>query len=170
MVWMCKVQLVLKLLPIFCLSTHWVTSCLWHCCWIFYQLRLDCWRVQLFTAAPPLAMGILDQVCSANTMMRYPKLYSHRPSQFDNKVFWVWICNALFHSVLLFWLPMYAVKNDIVWANSKEGGYLVLGNMVYTVGFGFSSQLLLIHNKLFNMQLLLQGSRVTLSFCSEWVK
>lgn len=78
-------------------------------------------------------MGILDQLCSANTMLRYPKLYAHRSFHFDVGVFWVWIVNALFHSVLLFWLPMYAVKNDIIWKNGKEGGYLVLGNMVYTV-------------------------------------
>ncbi|XP_054269311.1 probable phospholipid-transporting ATPase IA isoform X3 [Macrosteles quadrilineatus] len=100
------------------------------------QILFERWTIGLynvlFTAAPPLAMGILDQLCSANTMLRYPKLYAHRSFHFDVGVFWVWIVNALFHSVLLFWLPMYAVKNDIIWKNGKEGGYLVLGNMVYT--------------------------------------
>ncbi|XP_046673162.1 probable phospholipid-transporting ATPase IA isoform X3 [Homalodisca vitripennis] len=100
------------------------------------QILFERWTIGLynvlFTAAPPLAMGILDQICSANTMLRYPRLYSHKAFQFDVKLFWVWIINALFHSVLLFWLPMFAVKNDIIWTSGKEGGYLVLGNMVYT--------------------------------------
>ncbi len=89
--------------------------------------------LQLFTAAPPLAIGIFDKVCSAETMMKYPKLYSQSSSQFSVKIFWVWIINALLHSVLLFWLPMLALQKDVIWFHGKEGGYLVLGNMVYTV-------------------------------------
>lgn len=91
--------------------------------------------LQLFTAAPPLAIGIFDKVCSAETMLKHPKLYSQSSSQFSVKIFWVWIINALLHSVLLFWLPMLAVQKDVIWLHAKEGGYLVLGNMVYTVSF-----------------------------------
>lgn len=28
---------------------------------------------------------------------------------------------------------MYANYNDVIWSSGREGGYLVLGNMVYTV-------------------------------------
>jgi phospholipid-transporting ATPase len=28
---------------------------------------------------------------------------------------------------------MYAYYGDVIWGNGREGGYLVLGNMVYTV-------------------------------------
>lgn len=91
---------------------------------------------QLFTAAPPLAIGIFDKVCSAETMMKHPKLYSQKSSQFSVKIFWVWIINALLHSVLLFWIPMLAVQKDVLWPHGKEGGYLVFGNMVYTVRNG----------------------------------
>lgn len=28
---------------------------------------------------------------------------------------------------------MYAYYGDVIWSNGREGGYLVLGNMVYTV-------------------------------------
>lgn len=65
--------------------------------------------------------------------MKHPKLYSQNSSQFSVKIFWVWIINALLHSVLLFWIPMLAVQKDVIWLHAKEGGYLVLGNMVYTV-------------------------------------
>lgn len=37
------------------------------------------------------------------------------------------------HSVILYWMPMFAYYGDIIWSNGRDGGYLVLGNMVYTV-------------------------------------
>ncbi|KAJ9576656.1 hypothetical protein L9F63_025449, partial [Diploptera punctata] len=89
---------------------------------------------RLFTAAPPLAMGLFDKVCSAETMLKYPALY--KPSQnadlFNVKVFWVWIINSLGHSVLLYWLPLLAAEKDVIWSNGREGGYLLLGNIVYS--------------------------------------
>jgi phospholipid-transporting ATPase len=30
---------------------------------------------------------------------------------------------------------MYAYQGAVVWGNGRDGGYLVLGNMVYTVSF-----------------------------------
>ena len=43
---------------------------------------------QLFTAAPPLVMGIFDRSCSAETRMKYPELYreSQSGSHFNWKV------------------------------------------------------------------------------------
>jgi len=41
--------------------------------------------------------------------------------------------NALFHSALLYWLPLMALKQDVAWGNGRDGGYLLLGNFVYTV-------------------------------------
>ncbi|XP_065215293.1 probable phospholipid-transporting ATPase IA isoform X3 [Planococcus citri] len=100
------------------------------------QILFERWTIGLynvlFTAAPPLAIGIFDKVCSAETMLKHPKLYSQNSSQFSVKIFWVWIINALLHSVLLFWIPMLAVSQDVIWAHAREGGYLVMGNMVYT--------------------------------------
>ncbi|GBP79172.1 Phospholipid-transporting ATPase IA [Eumeta japonica] len=64
----------------------------------------------------------------------HPVLYI--PSQqgllFNVRVFWVWAVNSLLHSVLLFWLPMLMTAHDVLWPSGKEGGYLVLGNIVYT--------------------------------------
>lgn len=72
------------------------------------------------------------------------------------KVFWLWILNALVHSVLLFWLPLLTYGGGIVWDNGRHGGYLVLGNMVYTVNitYTFYSIINLIHlrNCLFPFQ------------------
>ncbi|XP_023214433.1 probable phospholipid-transporting ATPase IA [Centruroides sculpturatus] len=102
------------------------------------QTLFERWSIGLynviFTAAPPVVMGLFDRTCSAETMMKFPALY--KPSQsaqyFNVKVFWIWIVNSIFHSVLLYWLTYLSMTQDIAWSNGKEGGYLVLGNMIYT--------------------------------------
>ncbi|XP_014280434.1 probable phospholipid-transporting ATPase IA isoform X2 [Halyomorpha halys] len=100
------------------------------------QILFERWTIGLynvlFTAAPPLAIGLFDKVCSSDTMLRYPKLYGHRDDSFGVNIFWLWIGNALVHSILLFWLPMLSVNHDSIWPSGKDGGYLVLGNIVYT--------------------------------------
>lgn len=71
-------------------------------------------------------------------MFRNPRLYEHFQSArlFNVKVFWIWIGNAMIHSIILYWLSMYTYYGDVIWSNGREGGYLVLGNMVYTVNSG----------------------------------
>ncbi|XP_024939743.1 probable phospholipid-transporting ATPase IA isoform X3 [Cephus cinctus] len=103
------------------------------------QILFERWSIGLynvvFTAAPPLAMGLFDKVCSAETHLAHPRLYATRntaESMFNIKVFWVWIINALVHSSLLYWLPLLALEQDVIWSNGRDGGYLVLGNVVYT--------------------------------------
>ncbi|XP_039955977.1 probable phospholipid-transporting ATPase IA isoform X4 [Bactrocera neohumeralis] len=101
------------------------------------QILFERWTIGLynvmFTALPPFALGLFDKVCSAETMLKYPQLY--KPSQdaklFNVKVFWVWIFNALSHSVSLFWLPMLMTTMS-VWPDGKTSDYLFLGNIVYT--------------------------------------
>ncbi|XP_046487089.1 probable phospholipid-transporting ATPase IA isoform X4 [Neodiprion pinetum] len=103
------------------------------------QILFERWSIGLynvvFTAAPPLAMGLFDKVCAAETHLAHPRLY-HPPNSMDSmfniKVFWMWIINALVHSVLLYWLPLLALEQDVIWSNGRDGGYIVLGNCVYT--------------------------------------
>ncbi|GIX83118.1 phospholipid-transporting ATPase IA [Caerostris darwini] len=102
------------------------------------QTLFERWTIGLynviFTAAPPLAIGLFDRTCSAETMLKFPAMYkSSQTSEFFNvHVFWVWIIDSIIHSGALFWLTYLSVDNDIVWANGRDGGYLVFGNMVYT--------------------------------------
>lgn len=88
----------------------------------------------LMTSAPPIAIGLFDQNCKASTRMDNPSLYkTTQNSEFFNlKVFWVWILNATFHSVILYWMPMGAFTTGIIWPNGRSGEYLVLGNIVYS--------------------------------------
>ncbi|XP_060800774.1 probable phospholipid-transporting ATPase IA isoform X1 [Amyelois transitella] len=102
------------------------------------QILFERWTIGfynvIFTALPPFAIGLFDKLCSSEIMLRHPVLYV--PSQqgllFNVRVFWVWAVNALLHSVLLFWLPMLLVSHHVLWPSGKDGGFLVMGNFVYT--------------------------------------
>merc|ERR1719470_652507 len=89
----------------------------------------------LFTSLPPLALGIFDQTCSAETRESNPALYktSQNSELFNIKKFWLWIGTAIFHSVLLFWVPMLAMSTGVSWSSGHTDGYLILGNTVYSL-------------------------------------
>uniref|UniRef100_A0AAG5DM45 Phospholipid-transporting ATPase n=1 Tax=Anopheles atroparvus TaxID=41427 RepID=A0AAG5DM45_ANOAO len=102
------------------------------------QILFERWTIGLynvfFTALPPFAMGLFDKVTTAEQMLKEPRLYA--PSQnaklFNVRVFWRCILNALYHSAVLFWLSKKSYEKDVIWSNGRDGGYLVLGNIVYT--------------------------------------
>lgn len=87
-----------------------------------------------FTGAPPIAIGLFDQSCKAETRMSHPELYksSQKSDQFNNRVFWQWIFLAVLHSVILYFLPSACFGEGNVWQSGKTGDYLVLGNIVYS--------------------------------------
>ena len=89
----------------------------------------------LFTSLPPLALGIFDKNCSAETRESNPALYktSQNSELFNIKKFWLWIGTAIFHSVLLFWVPMLAMSTGVSWSSGHTDGYLILGNTVYSL-------------------------------------
>ncbi len=80
-------------------------------------------------------MGLFDQYCNAETRMKYPSLYqaTQKSEYFNHRVFWFWITNSILHSVVLFWLPMWGYQYGVVWGNGHSGGYLVVGNVVYSL-------------------------------------
>ncbi|KHJ46745.1 phospholipid-translocating P-type ATPase, flippase [Trichuris suis] len=102
------------------------------------QTLFERWCIGLynvfFTAAPPLAIGLFDRTASASTMVKYPTLYklSQNKESFNVKVFWMWMVNAMYHSVILFWFSKLAFAHEVVWANGRIGGLYMLGNSVYT--------------------------------------
>ncbi|XP_076446469.1 putative phospholipid-transporting ATPase IA isoform X4 [Babylonia areolata] len=102
------------------------------------QILFERWSIGLynviFTAAPPLAIGLFDRFCSAETMMKNPSLYkdSQKGHFFNVKVFWVWIGNSILHSIILFWITMLSLNQDVSFSDGKVGDYLFMGNFVYT--------------------------------------
>ncbi|XP_055718597.1 probable phospholipid-transporting ATPase IA isoform X2 [Salvelinus fontinalis] len=102
------------------------------------QILFERWCIGLynviFTAMPPLALGIFERCCKKENMLKYPELYktSQNALGFNTKVFWAHCLNGLLHSVILFWLPLLMFQHDTVSWNGKTPDYLLLGNMVYT--------------------------------------
>jgi phospholipid-transporting ATPase len=70
------------------------------------QIANESWTLSfynvLFTVLPPLVIGIFDQFVSARILDRYPQLYSLGQLNvfFTKKAFWLWIGNALYHSLV----------------------------------------------------------------------
>uniref|UniRef100_A0A7N6BJC8 Phospholipid-transporting ATPase n=1 Tax=Anabas testudineus TaxID=64144 RepID=A0A7N6BJC8_ANATE len=102
------------------------------------QILFERWCIGLynviFTALPPLTLGIFERSCRKENMLKYPELYktSQNAMGFNTKVFWAHCLNGLFHSVILFWFPLQAFQHDTVFGNGRTPDYLLLGNMVYT--------------------------------------
>ncbi|ELW59612.1 putative phospholipid-transporting ATPase IA [Tupaia chinensis] len=102
------------------------------------QILFERWCIGLynvmFTAMPPLTLGIFERSCRKENMLKYPELYktSQNALDFNTKVFWVHCLNGLFHSVILFWFPLKALQYGTVFGNGKTSDYLLLGNLVYT--------------------------------------
>uniref|UniRef100_A0A3B4TGF7 Phospholipid-transporting ATPase n=1 Tax=Seriola dumerili TaxID=41447 RepID=A0A3B4TGF7_SERDU len=112
------------------------------------QILFERWCIGLynviFTALPPLTLGIFERSCRKENMLKYPELYktSQNAMGFNTKVFWAHCLNGLFHSVILFWFPLKAFQHDTVFGNGRTPDYLLLGNMVYTVTLILSVTLL----------------------------
>uniref|UniRef100_A0A673HKJ8 Phospholipid-transporting ATPase n=1 Tax=Sinocyclocheilus rhinocerous TaxID=307959 RepID=A0A673HKJ8_9TELE len=82
------------------------------------QILFERWCIGLynviFTALPPLTLGIFERSCKKENMLKYPELYktSQNAMGFNTKVFWAHCLNGLFHSVILFWFPLKAFQHD----------------------------------------------------------
>lgn len=51
---------------------------------------------------PPFVIGVFDQFVSARILDRYPQLYTlgQRNAFFTKTQFWMWVVNALYHSLV----------------------------------------------------------------------
>jgi len=70
------------------------------------QIAFESWTLTffnvVFTVLPPLVIGIFDQFVSARFLDRYPQLYmlGQKNEFFTKTAFWLWIVNALYHSIV----------------------------------------------------------------------
>lgn len=62
---------------------------------------MSCFNV-IFTFLPPLVIGIFDQFVSARMLDKYPQMYMLGQTNefFNQKKFWGWFGNAVFHSLV----------------------------------------------------------------------
>lgn len=101
---------------------------------LYESWTMSCFNV-FFTILPPMAIGIFDQFASARLLDKYPQLYmlGQKNEFFNQKRFWGWIMNAVYHSALLFFLGMAAFRQDEVFgAQGWSGGQWWVGTTIFT--------------------------------------
>ncbi|CAP30827.2 Protein CBR-TAT-1 [Caenorhabditis briggsae] len=99
---------------------------------IFERWTIGMFNV-IFTAWPPVVLGLFDHPVPADQIMKYPALYA----SFQNRAFSIgnfslWIGMAIIHSLSLFFLTYATMEHQVVWDNGLTGGWLMLGNCAYT--------------------------------------
>ncbi|KFM78973.1 putative phospholipid-transporting ATPase VA, partial [Stegodyphus mimosarum] len=79
------------------------------------QIYLMLYNV-LFTSLPPIALGILDQDCPAQLLLKYPFLYGQgRRAEVHTKYsFWVNMLDAIYQSIITFFIPFMAYYDSDV--------------------------------------------------------
>ncbi|CAJ0580954.1 unnamed protein product, partial [Mesorhabditis spiculigera] len=99
---------------------------------IFERWTIGMFNV-IFTAWPPLIIGLFDRPINDEQMMRFPALYySFQKRAFTMDKFAGWIGVAIYHSLLLYFLTYFFLDEQVVWSNGRVGGWLMLGNSTYT--------------------------------------
>ncbi|KAI8073828.1 hypothetical protein BC940DRAFT_289308 [Gongronella butleri] len=100
---------------------------------LYESWTMSCFNV-IFTFLPPLVVGIFDQLVSARMLDKYPQMYMLGQSNefFNQKRFWGWMANAVFHSLLLFYLGLGAFYIDGAFPDGVTGGQWWVGSVVFT--------------------------------------
>ncbi|KAI9166794.1 putative phospholipid-transporting ATPase DRS2 [Paramyrothecium foliicola] len=99
---------------------------------IFESWTLSFYNV-FYTVLPPLAIGILDQFISARLLDRYPQLYvmGQRNDAFKLKVFGQWIANAVYHSLILYFITNSFWLGELIQSDGKVAGHWLWGTAMY---------------------------------------
>ncbi|KAI8580635.1 hypothetical protein K450DRAFT_236545 [Umbelopsis ramanniana AG] len=100
---------------------------------LYESWTMSCFNV-IFTILPPLAIGVFDQFTSARLLDKYPQMYMLGQSNefFNQRRFWGWIANAIFHSLVLFFAGMLAFRDDDVFTDGWSGGQWWVGTTIFT--------------------------------------
>ncbi|KAI9253687.1 hypothetical protein EDC94DRAFT_636528 [Helicostylum pulchrum] len=104
---------------------------------LYESWTMSCFNV-IFTFLPPLVIGIFDQFVSARMLDKYPQMYMLGQSNefFNQKKFWGWFGNAVFHSLILFFLGVGALSTDGVFSDGLVGGQWWAGTAMFTAVLG----------------------------------
>ncbi|KAJ7076878.1 calcium transporting ATPase [Mycena belliarum] len=101
------------------------------------QIAYESWTLSmynvLFTVLPPLVIGIFDQFVSARILDRYPQLYilGQKNEFFTKTAFWMWVGNALYHSLLLYGFSIILFWGDLKQATGYDSGHWYWGVLLY---------------------------------------
>ncbi|KAI9251699.1 hypothetical protein EDC94DRAFT_621844 [Helicostylum pulchrum] len=100
---------------------------------LYESWTMACFNV-FFTFLPPMAIGLFDQFASARLLDKYPQMYvlGQKNEFFNQKRFWGWIINAVYHSALLYFIGMAAFVDDSVFENGLSGGQWWVGTTIFS--------------------------------------
>uniref|UniRef100_A0A2K5F5C0 Phospholipid-transporting ATPase n=1 Tax=Aotus nancymaae TaxID=37293 RepID=A0A2K5F5C0_AOTNA len=100
------------------------------------QILFERWCIGLynvmFTAMPPLTLGIFERSCRKENMLKYPELYktSQNALDFNTKVGCSACLGHIWEGVCFYCLSPF--RTGTAFGNGKTSDYLLLGNFVYT--------------------------------------
>uniref|UniRef100_K3WGR7 Phospholipid-transporting ATPase n=1 Tax=Globisporangium ultimum (strain ATCC 200006 / CBS 805.95 / DAOM BR144) TaxID=431595 RepID=K3WGR7_GLOUD len=100
----------------------------------------------LYTSLPLVLFAVFDQDISSQSASKFPYLYSlgQKNVLLTRKVFWPWILNGVWHSVIIFFISAWGFQGDLslsthrvhhpatVSSNGQEDGLITLGFVVFT--------------------------------------
>ncbi|RDB24741.1 hypothetical protein Hypma_007946 [Hypsizygus marmoreus] len=101
------------------------------------QIAYESWTLSLynvvFTVLPPLVIGVFDQFVSARILDRYPQLYilGQRNEFFTKTAFWLWVANALYHSLVLYGFSVVLFWGDLKQSSGLDTGHWFWGTTLY---------------------------------------
>ncbi|KAH7920341.1 Ca-transporting ATPase [Leucogyrophana mollusca] len=101
------------------------------------QIAYESWTISLynilFTVLPPFVIGIFDQFVSARILDRYPQLYAlgQKNVFFTKTAFWLWVGNALYHSLVLFGFSVILFWGDHKQSSGLDSGHWFWGTALY---------------------------------------
>ncbi|KAF6760166.1 calcium transporting ATPase [Ephemerocybe angulata] len=101
------------------------------------QIAYESWTLSLynvvFTVLPPLVIGMFDQFVSARILDRYPQLYTlgQKNEFFTKTSFWLWVANALYHSLILYGFSVILFWGDLKLADGLDSGHWFWGTTLY---------------------------------------
>lgn len=100
----------------------------------------------LYTSLPLVLFAVFDQDISSESASKVPYLYSlgQKNVLLTRKVFWPWILNGIWHSVIIFFVSAWGFQGDLsvstnrvnhpatAASNGQEDGLVTLGFVVFT--------------------------------------
>jgi len=101
------------------------------------QIAYESWTLSfynvLFTVLPPFVIGVFDQFVSARMLDRYPQLYTLGQTNafFTRTAFWLWVANALYHSLILYGFSIIQFWGDLKQSSGLDSGHWFWGTTLY---------------------------------------
>ena len=89
----------------------------------------------IFTSVPPFFYAIFEKDIEPDIIDQYPEVFRRVQTgyQFSYSSLFVWVLNAIWHSIIFFFGGVILLGNEPFYGNGRSTGLRVMGNMVSTI-------------------------------------